>query len=170
MKPVRSRRAWMALLLAFALPFALVACGDEQAETTAQDEEPEPTSTPTEEAATETIDVVAEEYTFKGLPEKLAPGSYEFQLTNEGKEPHELALFRLKTDTPVPELIKLPQKQAEKQIEPVGFTFAKPGEDAKDPVVGELEAGEYAAVCFVPVKGNGPPHAFKGMVHEMTVE
>jgi hypothetical protein len=166
----------LAFLLALALPFALVACGDDEGgnetESSAQESE-EPTESaeePPEGTEAQTIRVVATEYAFEGLPTTTAPGSYTFEFQNDGKEPHELVLFQVLTDTPIDELLKMPEKEAQKQVKVLGGTGAKPGGSAKKPVEAELEAGTYAAVCFVPVKGNGPPHFTKGMVHEMVVE
>ena len=34
----------------------------------------------------------------------------------------------------------------------------------------DLQAGRYAAVCFIPDRAGGPPHVAKGMISELTVE
>ena len=174
---IRSRRSLLAFLLALSLPFVLAACGsddggDDAADTQAQETPAEEETTPADDSGeAQFVHVVATEYQFTGIPESLSAGSYEFHLQNDGKEPHELLLFGLKTDTPIEELIKLPQKEAEKQIEMVGATFAEPGAASEETVKADLEAGRYGVVCFVPVGGKkGPPHAFEGMVHEFTVE
>ena len=175
MKIVRSRRALMAAFLALALPLTLAACGseDEGSDPAAQEEPTTadtPAETPTEGSGeAQLIHVTAEEYMFNGIPETLAPGSYEFHFENVGKEDHELAMAAITTDISVDELLKLKEKEQMKNIEIVGGTFAKSGEVAKEPLAAELEAGRYVAVCFVPTK-EGTPHAFEGMVHEFTVE
>ncbi len=176
MNIVRSRRALMAAFLALALPLTLAACGSEDGDgdSAAQEEtttEETPTETPTEEASAEgdLIHVTAEEYLFNGIPETLAPGSYEFHFENVGKEDHELAMAQIKTDISVEDLLDLKEKDQMKNISIVGGTVAKSGETAKQPLAAELEAGRYVAVCFVPTK-EGTPHAFEGMVHEFTVE
>ena len=175
----RPRRALLAAFLALALPLTLAACGDDgdggETDTQAQETETEgtteetPETTPTEDTAEgELIHVEGSEFKFEGLPESLAAGSYTFHFMNVGKEQHELLMFELLTDTPLEELIKLPEKKAMEQIRQVGATFAKPGEVSETPIEADLQPGRYAAVCFVSNKKG--PHAFQGMTHELTVE
>lgn len=175
MKVIKSRRALLAALLALALPLTLAACGSDDGDTeaTAQEESTEEETTEeetpaSEDAEGEEIHVVAKDFMFEGIPETLPAGSYSFHLENQGEEEHELALFKINTDTPVEELIKLPEEKAMKQITPVGGTFAEPGGTSEEPLAADLESGTYAAVCFIPNKKG--PHAFQGMVHEFTVE
>ena len=126
----------------------------------------------------EQVDVSAVDYAFEGIPESLDAGPTSFEFTNDSeKEFHELVLFR-KNDgvtESVAELLELPEEEAMEKVTVKGGTFAAPGDG--DPLVVELDAGEYAAVCFVPVgateenqEGTGPPHFVQGMVHEFTVE
>jgi hypothetical protein len=174
-KIVRSRRALVAFLLALTVPFALVACGDDNGgddnEAAQEGSTPEVTESPEEtpeEGEAQLLHVVAHEYKFVGIPDTLEAGTYAVHLQNDGKEPHELAIAQLLTDTPIDELLKLPQKEVMKEIKPVGGTFAKPGEASEQPLEAEFVAGDYVAVCFVTNKKG--PHAFQGMVHEFTVE
>lgn len=99
-------------------------------------------------------------------------GETEITLTNEGKEPHQLLMALLTEDAPdVEKLLELPQKKAESyfaeeynQLEkPI-----KPGESASATV--DLKPGTYAYVCFVESKKEKAPHAFLGMVGQLTVE
>jgi hypothetical protein len=177
LKIVRSRSALVAFLLALALPFALVACGSEDGgedtDTQAQETPAEEETTPAEEETPaetegESVHVVAKDFKFEGIPAKVDAGAYVVHLQNEGKEPHELLIFRKTTDTPTEELLKMPQKKAMKEIKIVGGTFAKPGEGSEKPLEAEFEAGDHVAVCFVTNKKG--PHAFQGMVHEFVVE
>jgi hypothetical protein len=176
LKIVKSRRVLVAGFVALALPLTLAACGSDDGDggdSAAQTEETPaetPAETPSEEAAGgEQVHVTAEEYAFNGIPDSLAAGSYTFHFENMGKEDHELAMARIKTDTTVDELLKMKEKDQMKHIEIVGGTFAKSGQVAEQPLEAELEAGRYVAVCFVPTK-QGVPHAFEGMVQEFTVE
>lgn len=124
----------------------------------------------------ETIDVVAQEYSFSGLPDEVEAGYNLVNFTNDGTEAHELVAVRINDDVDlsIEELIALPEEEADSMITFIGATFAPPGETA----VGSLnlsEPGRYGVVCFVPVgsvgetEGDGPPHAMEGMTHEMTV-
>ena len=86
-----------------------------------------------------------------------------------------MILFRIKTDTPVEELLA-DEKKAEKESEFVGAGFAEPGVGTGSALVDLKKPGRYAAVCFIPVgthgdtEGDGPPHFTEGMVSEFTVE
>jgi hypothetical protein len=122
-------------------------------------------------------DVEAVEYSFRGVPAELKAGVHSFRLTNGGKEMHELIVFRKKAETTesFDELLALPQEEAEQKADFVGATFAPPGE--RENAVMDLEAGEYAAVCFIPVGStpeagedvDGPPHFTRGMKVEFRV-
>ena len=125
----------------------------------------------------EQTDVTAVDYAFEGLPETLPTGPVSFEFTNGGEEFHELALARKNdgvTET-AEELLALPQEEAMTKVTILGGTFAPPGES--EYAVQDLEAGDYIAVCFIPVgatpeneEGNGPPHFTQGMFSEFTVE
>ena len=173
MKELLSRRALVAGFVVLALPLTLAACGDDSGsgnEPAAQETEGEESAeTPGEASQPATVEVVATDYHFEA-PTTVAAGDVTFALSNQGKEPHELQLAKIVTDLSLEEIVQLPEKKALSNIEQVGFTFAKPGEDAEKPLEATLEPGRYGMVCFVPVKGDGPPHAFEGMVHEFTVE
>ncbi len=131
-------------------------------------------------------DVTAVDYAFQGVEPSYEAGPVSFEFTNEGGEFHELAL--LKKNEGVTESFQaiLGGDQAEgmKKVTPVGGTFAEPG--GNDNAIAELEAGEYAMVCFIPVgttpeaaaaaeesgeePEGGPPHFTQGMLAEFTVE
>jgi len=74
----------------------------------------------------------------------------------------------------VEDILAMPEKEAEKSVTTIDFLFANPGESDAQAV--ELEPGEYAIVCFIPVgttpdqDGEGPPHVMKGMYAQFTVE
>ena len=119
------------------------------------------------QAGSETVQVQAEDYKFGGVPGTLPAGDVTFELENVGEEPHEFGLVRIKGDQPIEELVSLPQKQAQKLIENVGGTFARPSEEGK-PLTTDLEAGRYGYACLVTTK-DGTPHAALGMFGEFTV-
>ena len=150
-----------ALLMA-ALLFVGTACASEDSPEEASSPE---AASPTPEAE---IDVIAREYEFD-LSETLVVGETTFKLRNEGKEQHELVIFKLKTGRPAEKVLKLPQSEARKLVEEVGGTFARPGSTAGNPIRAELTPGVYALVCFIPAP-DGTPHFAKGMVEEVTIE
>jgi plastocyanin len=119
------------------------------------------------QAGPETIQVQAEDYKYGGVPQSLPPGQVTFAFENVGEEPHEFSLVRVKGDRTVEELVSLPQQQAQRFIEQVGGTFAKPGEEGK-PLQADLGPGRYGYACFVSTK-DGTPHAALGMYGEFTV-
>jgi hypothetical protein len=119
----------------------------------------------------DTADVTAVDYGFEGVPESVPAGTVSFSLTNDGTEDHEMVLFR-KADgetRPIEELLALDEAEAEEAMTFTTVGFASPG--ATGYVATDLEAGQYAMVCFIPVGGaeDGPPHFTEGMVSEFEV-
>lgn len=119
------------------------------------------------------LDVDGIDYGFEGLPEEIDAGRVALRFTNatEHDEPHELVLFqRLPgTDETVEELLALPEDQVMAKVAMAGVVFADaPGAEATAML--DLEAGEYIALCFIPIGGgeDGPPHFTGGMVAEFT--
>ena len=73
------------------------------------------------------------------------------------------------------ELLALPEEEAMAKVDMVAAVFAPPGDESYS--VADLEAGDYAMVCFIPTgaseenpEGTGPPHFIQGMLAEFTVE
>ena len=126
----------------------------------------------------QTVAVDAADYSFAGLPDEMDAGVVSFELTNGGTEVHEMVLLR-KNDgvsETFDELLALPEEEAMEKVTMVGMAGpVPPGEPAYGVV--DLEAGEYMAVCFIPVgtvsfdgpPPEGPPHMMQGMVHQLTV-
>jgi hypothetical protein len=136
----------------------------------------------------EKLDVTAVEYAFEGVPDTVSAGRIALRFTNDGEEDHEFILFR-KNDgvtESFDEILELPEGQSE---ELMTFVTAAgvllPGESTE--TVFEAEAGEYIALCFLPVgaagkpppeegepppeeEEGGPPHWVKGQRSEFTVE
>jgi hypothetical protein len=119
------------------------------------------------------VDVHAEEYHFMGLPETMKAGTYDFELTNAGKEFHVLVLAKRKpgvTDS-FEQLLQDPD--GESKTITVGANGAEPGGSAS--IITKLEPGEYFAVCPIPLgttpggPGTGAPHFTVGMRQQITV-
>jgi hypothetical protein len=124
----------------------------------------------------EQVDVTAKDYEFEGIRDELPAGTASLRFTNEGADAHEIAVFRRNAGTTetIEELLALPDEQIEQKVMFVTAAVADPGET--DYVLGELEPGDYVAVCFIAqgtttldCEGTGPPHAVLGMVEEFTV-
>ena len=134
-----------------------------------------------EECGAETGEISTVDYAFEGIPETVPAGLNIVRVTNEGGELHEVVLLRRNDDVTAafPDLLSLPQEEAQSMVSQAGFTFVgEPGATAY--LYADLEPGDYAAVCFLPVgatdfgalEGLGedaPPHAAQGMVAEFTV-
>jgi len=119
----------------------------------------------------ESVDVTGVDYAFEGIPESLPAGPTSFSFTNDGSEEHEMIVFR-KADgetRTIEELLALPEAEAESAVVFATATFSPIGETSY--TAGDLDAGEYAAVCFIPVGGgeDGPPHFTEGMLSEFEV-
>lgn len=116
-------------------------------------------------------DVTATEYTFAGVPASVKPGPLSIQLTNSGKSPHDLNLFRINdaVSDSVQDILALPESEAMKKVTMIGAAFAGPGSASYQ--VFMLEPGRYGVACFVPLgeHHDGPPHATKGMYASFTV-
>jgi hypothetical protein len=117
------------------------------------------------------LDVTAVEYAFEGVPDSVTAGGIALRFTNEGDQFHEFILFR-KNDgvtESFDEILALPEGQREELMTFAGAANREPGEP---PIVTvfQAEAGEYIALCFVPVEGDGQPHFVEGQRAEFTVE
>ncbi|MPZ70759.1 MAG: hypothetical protein GEU71_14720 [Actinobacteria bacterium] len=124
------------------------------------------------------LSVTGIDYAFDGMPTTVSAGRATIDFANGGEELHEMLLMRIEEPGfSVDDLLHMPQKQAQKKLSFVRALFAPPGES--DVETFDLEPGEYAVVCFVPVgatsveaaeSAGGPPHAMKGMAAQLTVE
>jgi hypothetical protein len=195
----RQRR--VALVLAPLLVLGIVAagCGDDDSD----DAGPEDTSgnansenlstdggdSASDAAATE---VVAVDYHFEGLPERIDAGSQLTMHNDSAGEVHELVAMAIPEGETrsVEELTALPQDELFAAVpgEPALVMVAAPGEDAI-PVIGDgtLDAGRYLVLCAIPTGADpvefmrqaqqsqdgppnvpgGPPHFTAGMYAEL---
>jgi len=126
------------------------------------------------------LDVLAKDYSFGGIGPEVPAGPTVVNFTNDGTELHEIILIRKNDDVTesFDELLALPEKQATKKTTEAGAAFAFPGEEGQTVV--DLAAGEYIALCFIPVgltpevaasgeEPQGPPHFVEGMKVEFVV-
>jgi hypothetical protein len=125
-----------------------------------------------DECLYEQVSVVATDFEFSGIPDKVLAGKVALRFENQSAvEDHELVLFVKSegVDAPMAELLELPEEEAMTKVRPVAVTMAEPG--GRNGLILDLEPGNYAAVCFVPVGGNeqAEPHFMYGMVADFVV-
>jgi len=129
-----------------------------------------------------TVNVELLDYSFNGAPTSLPTGVVNIEVTNKGKEIHELAIFRRNDGVTqaFTDILKLPQEEAQKLISQAGGLQGTVEPSGSDYAVADLKPGTYAFVCFIPEGSASPdamdkaapdalPHAMLGMVHEFTV-
>lgn len=101
------------------------------------------------------IDVQAVDWAFGDIPLEISAGSVAFRLSNLGDELHEMAIVRVAEGTTetlqeLEPLLAVQDPAAMEKIEFVAGAFS-PGPDAPGVAFADLEPGEYAAICFIPV-------------------
>lgn len=177
---------------------ALVACGDDDSSAEPAVTEPAApvTEPPVDEAAGATVEIVAFDYGYEGIPDSVEAGT-TFTLVNRAPaELHEFVAIRLPDDEdrPVSELVTLPIEElgAILAVEPAAVLLALPDGGQMIPAVGDgtlAEPGRYAIICMIPTGADpegyleaaaaspggppevdgGPPHVASGMFAELTV-
>ncbi|MBK5227766.1 MAG: hypothetical protein JJE05_04585 [Actinobacteria bacterium] len=126
----------------------------------------------------EKLNVTGVDFGFGALPSSVSAGRVTIDFENTGEELHEMVLMRIDEEgIGVGELLQMPEKKALEKLTFVRALFALPGES--DVETFDLETGEYAVVCLLPVgstsleaaeSAKGPPHAEEGMAAQLTVE
>ena len=142
-----------------AMPVPLTVTGDE-------------VSPAAETAITADVTVETKDLQFV-MPDTLTAGNQIWKVTNSGKQPHEMFLTktpRRLTMDEVNTLLTLPEGELPPADMPNPAEFQDLGGIA--PISGgqtvyaefNLEPGAYVAICFMPDKETGMPHALMGMV------
>lgn len=145
------------------------------------------TDAPATQPAAPTADVSVElaDFTFANLPSTIKAGQQTWAITNKGAQLHELALYKLAPGftidqliaivsgpeaTPMPGMAATPPAAAPAAASPAGappfvgiggFAPVSPGHGGWLEI--NYEAGDYAALCFVPDIKTGKPHFMLGM-------
>ncbi len=101
------------------------------------------------------IEVQAVDWAFGDIPLEITAGLTAFRLNNLGDEIHELALVRKVEGTTesfaeLAPLIAAEEPSVMDKVEFVSGAFS-PGADVPGVAFAELEPGEYAAICFIPI-------------------
>ena len=146
------------------------------------------------------VSIHATDYAYKGLPGTLPAGETRISFTNDSTaEAHQMDIFRINDGVKESfeqilaedeaQQAKLEQQEQQGQqggqnppaeqapppapkMEFFAGTGAGPGTAARMDLVGNLPAGRYGVVCFLPVTDDqaGTPHYKKGMKAEFTVQ
>lgn len=119
------------------------------------------------------LDVAGSDYAFGGLPEEVAAGRVGVRFANisAGNEPHELILMRRPDgDTrSIDEIVALGPEGLFGEYQMVGVTWAEVP-SATMSAFFELEAGEYLALCTLPVGDDeSAMHLHEGMIQGFSV-
>lgn len=114
------------------------------------------------------------DYGFEWDPED-AGGAVVFAFTNDGEEPHEMAIASVGEDFDIEAVKEFAQSDEAGAADPPGVTgfsgfgFATPGLTSNAVLEEPLPPGNYVLLCFLP-DAEGTPHVVSGMYSEFTVE
>ena len=101
-----------------------------------------------------TVEVSGVDYAFEGLPTSVPAGT-TLTFTNDGTEFHEMIVVRITDeDTPLEELMAMPEEESAALSEFVGYVSAFPGTSADGSVTLETP-GRYTVVCVIS-QGSDP--------------
>ncbi|MDQ2715276.1 MAG: hypothetical protein M3Z08_10245 [Chloroflexota bacterium] len=168
----QKKQHWLALSLvaSIILPGLLAGCSNGTGKTQ-QRSLPSVTSTPA--SSWQTITITAIDYTYQ-MPTSFAlqAGLIDLKLVNNGTQPHQAQLARLKPGVTREQVVnELLDKRQEAQAFSL-LTFVG-GPDTISPGDGQealldVPAGDYVLLCLV-TGSDGLPHIAKGMIHFLTV-
>ena len=128
--------------------------------------------TPAISTGTKVLDMKLQEYAFVFDTKAASSGNIAFNVTNTGKQEHEMLLVKTDPSFTTASLLEAAQSEEEgpPPFEDFGFLgFYEPGQTATVALTHPLEQGKYFFLCFVPDVNDGTPHALKGMIQEFTV-
>lgn len=106
------------------------------------------------------------------LPDEVAAGPQTWELTNVGKQWHELVIVKLAEGATVDDLLAFFQTAGPEDVPPMELIagYAPFGEGNRVWIDLDLAPGEYTVLCFLPdVLGDMSPHAAHGMVRTLVV-
>lgn len=125
------------------------------------------------EAPTASADIKLIDYGFDGMPATATAGANVWMVTNNGPQLHEMLVLKLAegvTADALLDMMSAPPPAGTPEASPAGpppFAIvggaAPMSVDAVNYLELDLEAGSYAAICFVPDAESGMPHFMMGM-------
>lgn len=117
------------------------------------------------------VSVSAIDWAFTGIPDELPSGRISFAVDYEGKDEHEMVVFRRNDDSTstLDEILELPGEEMMSQVTMTGVTYGSPGTTSY--LTADLEPGTYFLLCFLPQHGeeDGMPHFMAGMRHTLVI-
>ena len=132
------------------------------------------TAAPDEQPEAPEVDVTVSLADFEfDAPETLAAGETTFEVTNNGTQAHEMAVFSLDEGITTEDVVAILTEEVELQgPPPFAFTgqvaVMTPGESGITTL--DLEAGTFALLCFVTDPETETPHFALGMAQDLVVE
>jgi plastocyanin len=117
-------------------------------------------------------EVTLQDFAFVGLS-TLSAGQHTVTVTNDGPQLHEATLVKLNEGATVEQVVGFftstePPSGPPPWTSAGGIAGLADGSSATMDV--EVEAGNYAFICFIPDPASGKPHAALGMVGALAVE
>lgn len=125
------------------------------------------------EAPTADAVISLADYAFEGLSCSISTDKNVWEITNNAEQLHELLILKLAEGVTVDALLAMMEAEAPAatpgaEAPPPPFILtagvAPMSMDAVNYLELELEAGSYAAICFVPDIASGAPHFMLGMI------
>ncbi|MGY1608068.1 hypothetical protein [Geodermatophilus sp. SYSU D00700] len=115
------------------------------------------------------LEISGTDHRYDGLAASLPTGVVGLTSTNDGTEPHEVAVFRIDDHVRLPwaDVLALPENRMRASVTPLGSALAPPG-TSETAFVRLAEPGRYGVACLVPqgsttgADGAGPPHSTLG--------
>lgn len=161
-------------IAALLLPLVLLACGNAPPQDEGASADADAAMASASSGEPQIVEVTGADFIFEA-PLEVASGWTTFRFTSEGNESHNMNVVRLNEGYGAHDLLEALSSDLDVVLEEVrevgtfvgGGSPAEQGETSE--VVLNLEPGNYAIICMVPSPGDGVPHAFKGMVRELTV-
>ena len=100
----------------------------------------------------------------------LTPGRKTILVTNDGPQPHELALLKLAPGKKVEDFAHWAEggMKGPPPAEPIGGVVSL-DKGQRGTFTADLEAGNYGLICFHPDKKDGKPHLVHGMMKTIKV-
>ena len=129
-------------------------------------------------SAEEAASITMREFAFEGVPARLQPGTYTWNIANRGQEPHVLSLAELLPGKTLEDVVNaLATSSGSREEGPPKGLFV--GDDQMVGAFAEagksrtleftLRPGNYVAVCPLPDPASGKLHANLGMIELIRV-